>query len=130
MNPLIAAAFGVWCLAAAAPATAGSDVIFGGHTAGFESVYFVPQSDAEAARFLTQATFGPSKATIAQFRASSYDGWIDQQLAQPPTLARSYLDQLAAQPTPPSIGMCQCNETAVDGNLVSHLVVDGIVLRG
>ena len=29
-----------------------------------------------------------------------------------------------------SSGMCQCNETAVDGNLVSHLVVDGIVLRG
>ena len=30
----------------------GGDVIFGGHVAGFESKYFVPQSDAEAARFL------------------------------------------------------------------------------
>lgn len=107
MKPLIATALGVWCLCAATPAAAGSDVIFGGHTAGFESVYFIPQSDEEAARFLTQATFGPSKTTIAQFRASSYDGWIDQQLAQAPTLARSYLDMLAAQPTPPSIGQNQ-----------------------
>ncbi|HWT14584.1 MAG TPA: DUF1800 domain-containing protein [Patescibacteria group bacterium] len=86
---------------------AGDDVIFGGHTAGFESRYFVPQSDAEAARFLTQATFGPSRAGIAQFRASSYDRWIGQQIATPPTSARAYLDTLAALPAPPSLGQSQ-----------------------
>ena len=38
----------------------------------------------------------------------------------------------AMRPTRSALGpcMCQCNETAVDGNLLSHLVVDGIVLRG
>ena len=86
---------------------ADGDVIFGGHTAGFEAKYFVPESDAEAARFLTQSTFGPSRSTISQFRSTSYDGWIDQQLALSPTLARPYLDVLAAQPAPPSIGQSQ-----------------------
>ncbi len=81
--------------------------IFGGHQAGFESKYFVPQADAEAARFLTQTTFGPSRASIAQFRSSTYDGWLDQQIATPPTLARPYLDFLASQPTPVSISQNQ-----------------------
>ena len=81
--------------------------IFGGHQAGFEAKYFQPQADAEAARFLTQATFGPSRASINQFRASTYDGWIDQQMATPPTLARTYIDFLAAQPSPPSISQNQ-----------------------
>lgn len=88
-------------------ATGAQAAIFGGHQAGFEAKYFVPQVDAEAARFLTQATFGPSRASIAQFRSSTYDGWLDQQVATPPTLARPYLDFLAAQPTPVSVGQSQ-----------------------
>ena len=94
----------LWC---SGLVRAGDDVIFGGHTAGFEARYFVPTSDNEAARFLTQATFGPSRTSIAQFRGSSYEGWIDQQIATPTTSARAYLDMLAALPTPPSLGQSQ-----------------------
>ena len=95
---------GLWlCLASVTTQAA----IFGGHQAGFEAKYFQPQADAEAARFLTQATFGPSRASINQFRASTYDGWIDQQMATPPTLARTYIDFLAAQQPPPSISQNQ-----------------------
>ncbi|MFM7532030.1 MAG: DUF1800 family protein [Rubrivivax sp.] len=38
---------------------------------------------AEAARFLTQATFGPSSADIAALQAGGYTAWIDAQLAMP-----------------------------------------------
>lgn len=37
----------------------------------------------EAARFLTQATFGPNEAAIAAVRSNGYAGWINQQLAMP-----------------------------------------------
>ena len=40
-------------------------------------------SQAEAARFLTQATFGPTDAAIAEVQSSGYAGWIDQQEAMP-----------------------------------------------
>ncbi len=39
----------------------------------------------EAARFLSQATFGPSEASLAAMTGSSYTQWIDGQLALPPT---------------------------------------------
>ncbi len=96
-----------FALALCVLAPVGEAAIFGGHQAGFESKYFVPQSDAEVARFLTQSTFGPSRASIAQMRASTYDGWFDQQVATPTTLARPYIDFLAAQPAPPTISQSQ-----------------------
>jgi len=37
-------------------------------------------SDADAARFLTQATFGPTLASIAELKSLGYEAWIDQQL--------------------------------------------------
>jgi uncharacterized protein (DUF1800 family) len=43
-----------------------------------------PPSAAEAARFLTQATYGPTDATISQLRASGYPLWIDEQMTMPP----------------------------------------------
>lgn len=42
----------------------------------------------EAARFLTQATFGPSKADIDAFVAKGYNTWLNEQFALPPTLQR------------------------------------------
>lgn len=42
-------------------------------------------SDAEAARFLTQATFGPNPADIAAVKASGFPAWIDAQFAVTPT---------------------------------------------
>lgn len=46
-------------------------------------------SDALAARFLSQATFGPSPDSIAELRNLGYDfnAWIDAQAAKPPTYA-------------------------------------------
>ena len=40
-------------------------------------------SASEAARFLTQASFGPTDATISAVQGSSYASWIDQQIATP-----------------------------------------------
>jgi uncharacterized protein (DUF1800 family) len=39
----------------------------------------------DAARFLTQATFGPTTAGIADLTARGYDAWIAGQMALPPT---------------------------------------------
>jgi hypothetical protein len=38
-----------------------------------------------AARFLVQATFGPSLSEIAAVQSLGYSGWIDNQIAMPPT---------------------------------------------
>ena len=42
-----------------------------------------PPSAADAARFLTQATYGASDASIGQVRSSGYSQWIDQQMILP-----------------------------------------------
>jgi len=62
----------------------------------FQIVADAPATDAEAARFLTQATFGPTAAEIARVRALGYSQWIDQQLSTPTTQHRPYLDNLLA----------------------------------
>jgi uncharacterized protein (DUF1800 family) len=40
-------------------------------------------SEGEAARFLAQATFGPTLEDIARVRQIGYGAWIDEQFAQP-----------------------------------------------
>ncbi len=62
---------------------------------GFELQFATPLSDAEAARFLNQATFGATPTTISQVRASGIPTWVDQQLALPATLSRPSLETLA-----------------------------------
>jgi uncharacterized protein (DUF1800 family) len=90
---LIAVAAAAWV---ATPLAAQSyDLIYRGN---FENVSDAPATDAEAARFLTQATFGPTRAEIARLRAIGYGQWLEQQLSMPPTLTRPFLDQLAANP--------------------------------
>ena len=88
-------AFALASLACAGAAHA-QDAIFGGHQAGFENEFFVVASDAEAARFLNQATFGATGAEISQLRQLPLENWIDAQLATPATLARPFLEQLAS----------------------------------
>jgi uncharacterized protein (DUF1800 family) len=63
---------------------------------GFQAVTDAPASDAEAARFLTMATFGPTAAEIAHLRSIGYGQWIDQQLAMPATLERPAVQALDA----------------------------------
>src|SRR5574343_509787 len=43
------------------------------------SAAMVPGSDAEAYRFLSQATFGPTEADVARVKRIGYDNWIDEQ---------------------------------------------------
>lgn len=40
-------------------------------------------TEAEAARFLTQATFGPTPGEVSHLQAVGYEAWIDEQLALP-----------------------------------------------
>ena len=57
----------------------------------------IPQSDAEASRFLTQATFGPTAAEIARLRQIGYSRWLDEQLNEattPPTLVLPHMQKL------------------------------------
>ncbi len=46
-----------------------------------------PTSANDAARFLTQATFGPTQADITHLTAVGYNEWIDEQLGKPATLS-------------------------------------------
>ena len=48
----------------------------------------VPPTEAEASRFLSQATMGATRVTIAEVVDKGYEGWIDAQfkLARPSTL--------------------------------------------
>ncbi len=42
-----------------------------------------PATRAEAARFLTQATFGPTDAEVDHLMSVGYSAWIDEQFAKP-----------------------------------------------
>ena len=58
----------------------------------FDGVAGGPASDNDAARFLAQATFGPSPSDIAHLRAVGYTGWLNEQLAAPVSTQTHYLD--------------------------------------
>jgi uncharacterized protein (DUF1800 family) len=91
---LVALAGAAYALAPA-PAFAGGDEIFGGNGGSYENAFLRPADDAEAVRFLNQATFGATVADIAAVRGAGYEGWIEQQFARTQTLARPTLEQLA-----------------------------------
>jgi uncharacterized protein (DUF1800 family) len=50
---------------------------------GASAVSEKPSSREQAARFLTQATFGPTDAGIERVMSIGYSAWIDEQLAKP-----------------------------------------------
>ncbi len=84
---------GLALLIAPHPSAAGDflfDATFDEHLEG-------PRSDAEAARFLTQATFGPTLPEIRRLRAIGYNAWLDEQLALPATEQLPYLVNLESQ---------------------------------
>ena len=47
-----------------------------------------PITDAQASRFLSQASVGATRAQMAQVQASGYSAWIDAQIAMPQTNSR------------------------------------------
>lgn len=59
--------------------------ILGGWFAGlaFQACAAANISEADAARFLTQATFGPTPTDIAHVQRIGYEAWIDEQLKLP-----------------------------------------------
>ncbi len=74
-----------------------------------------PATRAEAARFLTQATFGPTDADIDRVMAVGYAPWIDEQFALPTSSHRSYFDgrdaEIKAANATSSAGQDQVFET-------------------
>lgn len=52
-----------------------------------------PATDEEAARFLEQATFGPTDEAIAHLKEVGYAAWIDEQLAMPASATHMALYQ-------------------------------------
>ena len=64
--------------------------------AGFDHRAEGPYSDAEAARFLTRATFGPSRAEITRLLSIGYNAWLADQASLPASHHRPYLEAQAA----------------------------------
>ncbi len=59
----------------------------GGATGGgFVTSLAIPANQAEASRFLQQATYGATAAEIARVASLGYGPWIDDQIARPTTL--------------------------------------------
>jgi uncharacterized protein (DUF1800 family) len=81
-----AAVMALWLAACGGGGTA-SDTSSSGGSSG--SPAEMPASKAEAARFLTQATFGPTDADIERVTAIGYSAWIDEQFAKPQSSQRA-----------------------------------------
>lgn len=67
-------------------------------TGDFDSASEGPHNDYEAARFLTQATFGPTPSEIARLRQMGYNAWLNEQFGTANSGHRSYLNQIATDP--------------------------------
>ncbi|MBL8299009.1 MAG: DUF1800 domain-containing protein [Rhodanobacteraceae bacterium] len=67
---------------------------------GLEALDTGPRSDADAARFLAQTTFGATAADIQHLRDIGYRAWFDEQLAEPMTREVDYLNWVASIPEP------------------------------
>src|SRR5690606_38193808 len=63
---------------------------------GFEGPTRGPATDADAARFLAQATFGPTAADIVHLRLVGYEGWLNEQFARPASMQVPYMDWVRA----------------------------------
>ena len=53
-------------------------------------------SPVNAARFLMQASFGPTLTTIQEVRDLGYAAWIDRQITRPTSLLQPYIQQIKA----------------------------------
>ena len=76
------------------------DVVFEDN---YDQVPGGPQSANEAARFLTQATYGPTLEEIQRARVMSYDAWLNEQFAFTPTLHLPLLDARIAVSGPDNV---------------------------
>jgi uncharacterized protein (DUF1800 family) len=67
-----------------------------------------PPTAAEAARFLTQASFGATDASISAVRAAGYSEWVAQQMAMP--VSGSHLSFMQARRALPGAPNASANE--------------------
>jgi uncharacterized protein (DUF1800 family) len=68
----------------------GTGASAGTGTGGAAEAKEMPASREQAARFLTQATFGPTEAEVDRLMAIGYAAWIDEQLGKPAGSHRAY----------------------------------------
>ena len=68
----------------------------GGTSPQAAALAVVVPTQTEAARFLTQATFGPTSSEIQRLSGMTYAQWIEEQFGKPQTLHRLYMNQAAA----------------------------------
>ncbi len=64
----------------------------------FDGISGGPSSDADAARFLAQSTFGPTLSDIAHLRQIGYVAWLNEQFTAPVSSELSYLQWIATLP--------------------------------
>ena len=76
-------------LAACGGGSGGSSAATATDGSGAAPTAALPTSRAEAARFLTQATFGPTDADTDRVMSVGYSAWIDEQMAKPASSARA-----------------------------------------
>lgn len=88
---------------------------------GFESAAVGPATDAAAARFLTQATFGPTLEDIAHLRAVGYRAWLDEQFSQTPSSQIPYLDWVENLPILPLGNNYVTDETRLESWTINVL---------
>jgi len=69
----------------------------GGDSGGGGPVITKPQSEAEAARFLVQSTFGPTPADVNQVMTQGFEPWIDAQLTTPLGISHVGLARVSQQ---------------------------------
>jgi uncharacterized protein (DUF1800 family) len=62
----------------------------------FDDFDLRPSNASDAARFLTQASFGPTRAEITRVQQIGYRAWLDEQIAAPTSLTRPWLVGLQA----------------------------------
>ena len=64
----------------------------------------VPTSEEYAARFLMQASFGPTQSTIDSLAATNVSAWIDEQRQLSPTLHRAHFRRHASPRNNAAVG--------------------------
>lgn len=91
----------IWAMALALSVSAcgqeGGSPVTGGTPETTTPRIEVSSTKQNAARFLTQATFGPTDTAIRQVEALGYRGWIDQQIVTQSPSHLTYVDNQLAQ---------------------------------
>ncbi len=70
----------------------------GSSTAGTSDSGTVVAAQEDAARFLTQATFGPTLAEVDRMVGTTYETWTDEQIQIPTSLQLPKLQALPVMP--------------------------------